>query len=56
MIIGSLPFVLIFTIYSSTKKSFIKDDQIKLFFIILFYSFSYAIGLHINHSQDINFF
>ena len=36
MIIGSLPFVVFLKFIHGDKKSLIKDDQIKLFFIILF--------------------
>ena len=35
MLVGSLPFVLYLQFLHKQKKLFIKDDQIKLFFIIL---------------------
>ena len=36
MIVGSLPFVVFIKFIHGDLKSFFKDDQIKLFFIILF--------------------
>ena len=36
MIVGSLPFVLYLQLIHKQKKSYLKDDQIKLFFLILF--------------------
>ena len=54
MIIGSLPFVLYLQFIHQQQKSFVIDDQIKLFFIILLsIVLVSAIWLHINHSQDI---
>ena len=54
MIIGSLPFVLYLQFIHQKQKSFVIDDQIKLFFIILLsIVLVSAIWLHINHSQDI---
>jgi trk system potassium uptake protein TrkH len=55
MIIGSLPFVLYLQLFHNQKKSFLKDDQIKLFFIILFVVILFtSIWLNTNLSQDLS--
>ncbi len=54
MLIGSLPFVLYLQFLHKQKKSFIKDDQIKLFFVILFIIvFLTTLWLFRNQSTDI---
>ena len=53
MIIGSLPFVLYLQFFHSQNKNFFKDDQIKLFFIVLFsIVIITTIWLKINSSND----
>ena len=55
MIIGSLPFVLYLQLFHSQKKSFFKDDQIKLFFIILFVVILFtSFWLNTKLSQDLS--
>ncbi len=55
MLIGSLPFVLYLQFLHSQKKSLVKDDQIKLFFIILFLIILLTIiWLMTNQSKDFN--
>ncbi len=53
MIIGSLPFVLYLQLMHRQKKSFFRDDQIRLFFIVVFVIvFFTTIWLKINLSND----
>ena len=53
MIIGSLPFVLYLQLIHRQKKSFFRDDQIRLFFIVVFVIvFFTTIWLKINLSND----
>ena len=54
MIIGSLPFVLYLQFIHQQQKSFVIDDQIKLFFIILLSIVLVSnIMAYINHSKEI---
>ncbi len=53
MLVGSLPFVLYLQVIHNQGKSIIKDDQIKLFFLILIIVILVtAIWLSLNQSQD----
>ncbi len=54
MIIGSLPFVLYLQFIHRQNKNFIRDDQIKLFFIVVFFVVILTtIWLKINLSTDL---
>ncbi len=54
MIVGSLPFVLYLQFIHKQNKNFLKDDQIKLFFIIVFFIVLITtFWLKINLSNDI---
>ena len=52
MLVGSLPFVLYLQVIHNQGKSIIKDDQIKLFFLILIIvTFVTAIWLSLNNHK-----